>query len=65
MTGTPYDGLWWTCHICGDPRPDVRISVQLHDRLLRGVSYTESVRYCNDRAACRAAARTFRFLEAR
>jgi hypothetical protein len=43
----------WTCHVCGDERPDARISVfSKTARLHGGVEVTQNVRYCNDRPAC-------------
>lgn len=55
----------WTCHVCGDERPDEKISVQKNDRSaeygLPAGSMVENVRYCNDRASCREGAKTFSF----
>lgn len=50
------DKLTWTCHVCGDERPDQLISVRTRDisdrfHLPPGTAQ-ENVRYCNDRAAC-------------
>lgn len=42
-------GLTWTCHICGDERPDKLISV-LSYPIFEGAK--RNVRYCNDRVAC-------------
>lgn len=45
--------LTWKCHVCGDERPDERISVLSTERIGKsGIRYTENVRYCNDRPAC-------------
>lgn len=45
--------LTWKCHVCGEVRPDERISVLSTERVSEnGVHYTENVRYCNDRPAC-------------
>ena len=42
----------WTCHICGEKRPDDKISVQKNKRMVGRVPITENVRHCNDREAC-------------
>lgn len=48
----------WTCHICGDERPDVRISV--YSFPIDGLpNATRNVRYCNDRPECFRGARHF------
>lgn len=54
--------LTWTCHVCGDERPDDKISV--HSRpVMRGtIEFQENVRYCNDRPACAESAKTFSHL---
>lgn len=44
----------WTCHVCGEYRPDALISVYQRRGRMNGVPITENVRYCNDRPACRA-----------
>lgn len=69
MTGLgPGEGTW-TCHVCGDERPDAQISVRQHDRSaafkLPPGTWLENVRYCNDRSACREGAETFSFTDAR
>lgn len=56
--------ITWTCHICGDERPDDRISVVSSDLsaeygLPPGVM-GQNVRYCNDREMCRIGAQTKR-----
>lgn len=48
----------WTCHICGDERPDAAISVQKNKSVVAGVEVDNNVRYCNDRPACFDAAQT-------
>ena len=43
----------WTCHVCGDLRPDARIGVRTEVEHLPGdVVVRHNVRYCNDREAC-------------
>jgi len=44
--------ITWTCHVCGDERPDDKISVFSTIRLIGDVPVTHNVRYCNDRPAC-------------
>ena len=47
----------WTCHVCGEERPDALISVYSRQVPLgRGIVASENVRYCNDRPACAAGA---------
>ena len=49
--------LTWACHVCGETRPDSRISVLSKDtsaeyNLPKG-SLKENIRYCNDKQACK------------
>jgi hypothetical protein len=44
------EDLTWTCHICGDERPDEMIGVFKH---YHPGGLQENVRYCLDRAGCR------------
>lgn len=46
--------LTWTCHVCGDERPDNKIDVFSVVENLRGIMVQQNVRYCNDRSMCRA-----------
>ena len=46
--------ITWTCHVCGDERPDDRISVFSVIEFVGGVEIRQNVRYCNDRSECRA-----------
>lgn len=48
-----FDDMKWTCHVCGDERPDAKTSVAKHQVGIVGVN----VRYCNDRAECMDKAR--------
>lgn len=57
-----YLDMTWTCHICGDERPDEFISVRQHETTVGGLSVQQNVRYCNDRVACTIDAETFRFM---
>ena len=50
----------WTCHICGEERPDAQISVYSKPRDFGGgVIAQENIRYCNDREECRAGVQTY------
>lgn len=55
-----WDNLTWTCMICGNRRPDAKISVWKTDLSeqygLPPGHVTQNVRYCNDREACVKAA---------
>jgi len=53
------DELTWTCHVCGDERPDELIAVH-KTRWLRAdrIVVQTNVRYCADRPACLAGAPT-------
>lgn len=55
--------MQWDCHICKEARPDEFISVQSSQMLgMRGIHYSQNVRYCNDRPACIEGALTFKFV---
>lgn len=53
--------LTWLCHVCGDERPDDKISVYSEKAEDRGkyldvvvdAQMTVNVRYCNDRERCK------------
>ena len=52
--------ITWTCHVCGQTRPDFAISVYKRDigpehGLPEGIMF-QNVRYCNDRPTCAAQA---------
>ena len=53
------DHLTWTCHICGEERPDRLISVRSKTVKHAGFTTTENVRYCNDRITCSTASLSF------
>lgn len=59
--------LTWTCHICGEERPDAMISVESHKRVIPGTNQKviENVRYCNDKAECTSAAPKYTFMAKR
>lgn len=56
------DVAWrWSCHVCGEERPDERISVRSRQLDLGGIIGQENVRYCNDRLDCVEGSKTFSF----
>lgn len=73
--------LTWKCHICGEERPDNKISVltkplivnkiapycqQNSPLIVNGqVCGQQNIRYCNDRRACILGAKDFSFFKAR
>lgn len=56
------NALTWTCHVCGDERPDAAISVHASTLTVRGFAIQQNVRHCNDRPACVAGAPAVRFV---
>lgn len=43
----------WTCHVCGNLRPDASISVYKKEMVYNGARIGQhNVRYCNDRPVC-------------
>lgn len=47
----PFDK--WICHICGEERPDAKISVLTRPLIINGRQCGEqNIRHCNDRPAC-------------
>jgi len=58
--------LTWKCHICGEERPDEKISVYSTTQEIPGThggTMTVNVRYCNDKPACIEAAPHFSFFK--
>jgi len=56
----------WKCHICGEERPDAKISVMTKPLITNGqVCGEQNIRYCNDRPACIEGAKEFSFFKAR
>ncbi|MBA7606561.1 hypothetical protein ES703_13711 [subsurface metagenome] len=56
----------WKCHICGEERPDDKISVLTKPLVIKGVPVSggqENIRYCNDRPACIEGAKDFSFFK--
>ena len=45
--------LTWKCHVCGEGRPDAKISVLTKPLVINGTACGEqNIRYCNDKAEC-------------
>lgn len=59
--------LIWRCHVCGDERPDDRISVYSSQKEIgtTGTMMTQNVRYCNYRPSCVEGAKAVNFMEAK
>ena len=56
--------LTWKCHICGEERPDAKISVLSKPLIVNGQSYgTQNIRYCNDRPKCIEGAKTYSLIK--
>lgn len=56
----PFDT--WKCHICGEERPDDKISVLSKPLIINGqVCGEQNIRYCNDRPDCIEGAKNFGF----
>jgi len=57
--------LSWTCHICGENRPDAKISVFKTDlsakHNLPPGTVMQNTRYCNDNSDCVEGAKTHEF----
>ncbi len=54
----------WTCHICGELRPDDKISVLTKPLIINGQAAGEqNIRYCNDKADCAAGAQDFEHIK--
>jgi hypothetical protein len=64
--GEAAGALTWSCHVCGEERPDAAIGVFKREHLIEGrVEVTENVRHCIDRADCVFGAQQVHFLPAR
>jgi len=56
----------WKCHICGEERPNGKISVLTKPLIINGQVVPgagQNIRYCNDRPACIEGAKEFSFFE--
>lgn len=60
--------ITWTCHVCGEERPDALIAVHTTDLsaefMLPPGTLQQNVRYCVDRRHCIEQARTLRLIKA-
>ncbi|GAH41327.1 unnamed protein product, partial [marine sediment metagenome] len=53
------------CHICGEERPDDKISVLTKPLIINGqVCGWQNIRYCNDKLDCIEGAKEFSFFKA-
>ena len=60
----PFDN--WICHICGEERPDDKISTLSKPIMIDGQVVPggeQNIRYCNDRPACIEGAKEFSFFK--
>jgi hypothetical protein len=56
--------LTWKCHICGEERPDDKISVWKTPLVIGGRQVgTQNVRYCNDNPDCFEKAQHYSFIK--
>jgi hypothetical protein len=58
--------LTWSCHACGEERPDDKIAVYTRVRSIEnagGATFSENIRYCVDRPDCAAKAQQISFIE--
>ena len=56
----------WKCHICGEERPDEKISVLSKPIMINGQVVPggeQNIRYCNDRPVCIEGAKEFSFFK--
>lgn len=56
----------WKCHICGEERPDNKISVLSKPLIINDVpisSGQENIRYCNDQPSCIEGAKNYSFFK--
>lgn len=51
--------LTWKCHICGETRPDDKISVLTKEKCC----LQQNIRYCNDKQGCIDGAKDFSFFK--
>lgn len=56
--------LTWTCHACGETRPDDKVAVftRVHPVADSGATMSENIRFCSDRPACESRARNISLL---
>ena len=56
----------WKCHICGEERPDNKMSVLSKPLIIKGQVIPgsgQNIRHCNDRPACIEGAKEFSFFK--
>lgn len=56
----------WKCHVCGEERPDDKISVLSKPLIINGQVVKggqQNIRYCNDRPACIEGAKEHSFFK--
>ncbi len=53
--------LTWKCHICGETRPDDKISVLTKTNDPSSPTIQQNIRYCNDNLSCIDGAKDFTF----
>ncbi len=45
--------LTWKCHVCGEERPDMKVSVFTKPIVIDGrMCGNQNIRYCNDKPEC-------------
>jgi hypothetical protein len=56
--------LTWTCHVCGEERPDSMIAVYHKPWVFRGeVVGMQNIRYCVDKPECFEGAQRYSFVD--
>jgi hypothetical protein len=59
-----FDHLSWKCHICGENRPDARISVRSTPLIINDMEVgSQNIRYCNDKQSCIEESKTFSLIK--
>ena len=59
-----FDNLTWKCHICGEDRPDDKISIRTSPLIINGREMgSQNIRYCNDNNDCIEKSKTFQFFK--
>ena len=54
----------WDCQICGEERPDDKISVISKPLVIEGrVLVTQNIKYCNDRQYCIEKAKDYSYFK--
>lgn len=61
-TPVSFRAMRWTCHVCGQERPDAKIAVHSTLHTVNGVTAQENIRYCVDNIECAAKAAEITFL---